>query len=147
MALAKAIFVGNLLATGVLTGIIWYVQIVHYPLFARVGEAGFARYHAAHSALTTRVVALPMLIELALSGLLLFVRPAGMGAAVTWAGFALAVAVWACTFFIAVPLHGALGGGHDAATIARLVATNWLRTVAWTAHLAILTSALVRLLP
>lgn len=147
MGLAEAILVGNLLATGFLTGIIWFVQIVHYPLFARVGAAGFARYHALHSDLTTRVVAPPMIIELGLSGLLLVVRPAGMGATTAWVGFALAVTVWGCTFFVAVPLHRQLGDGHDVAVIARLVATNWLRTVAWTAHLALLAYVLLRSLP
>jgi hypothetical protein len=146
MELAKALFVGNLLATGIMTGVIWFVQIVHYPLFAHVGEANFAAYHARHSDRTTRVVALPMLLELILSGLLLVVRPFAISAGVAWSGFALAVATWATTFFIAVPLHGQLGAGHDPALIARLVATNRLRTAIWTAHLALLTSSLLHLL-
>lgn len=146
MDLAKLFFVGNLLATGLMTGVIWFVQIVHYPLFAYVSKADFARYHTIHSDRTTRVVALPMLLELVLSGLLLVVRPFGMSAIIAWLGFALAVAAWGSTFFIAVPLHSQLGGGHDTAIIARLVATNWLRTVIWTAHLALLAYTLLRLL-
>ncbi len=147
MGLVKAIFVGNLLVTGFLTGLIWYVQIVHYPLLAQIGVGEFARYHAAHSTLTTRVVALPMLLELGLSGALLLYRPVGLAPAFAWAGFALAMAVWLCTFFVSVPLHSQLGAGHDVAVIGRLVATNWLRVVAWSAHLALLGWALVRVLP
>ena len=147
MDLAKALFIGNVLATGFMTGVIWFVQIVHYPLFAAVGATDFADYHIAHSNRTTRVVALPMLLELLLSGALLASRPLGMSSTVTWLGFALAIAAWSSTFLIAVPLHSKLGGGHDSAIIARLVATNWLRTSIWTAHLALLTYALIRLLP
>lgn len=147
MPAANAILVGNLAVVGYLTGLIWYVQIVHYPLFAQLGAERFARYHARHSALTTRVVALPMLLYLALSGLLPFRHPPGLGTGLAWAGLALALATWAATFLLSVPLHRRLGGGHDNATIARLVATNWLRTAAWTAHLALLTWATFRLLP
>ncbi len=119
-------FVLDLLLNGYLCGLIWFVQIVHYPLLAEVGDAGFLRYHERHSALTTRVVALPT--------------------PWAWLGFSLALGTWACTFGLSVPLHQRLGAGHDRAMIARLVATNWPRTVAWTAHLALLGWGLIRLL-
>ena len=48
-----------------MVGIIWLVQIVHYPLFSRVGAAGFAIYSGAHSRLTGLVVGPPMLVEAA----------------------------------------------------------------------------------
>jgi hypothetical protein len=144
--LVSAIFVGNLLVTGFLVGVIWFVQIVHYPLFVQIEAASFPRYHARHSDLTTRVVALPMLLELILSGLLPFARLPGVDVPIAWLGFALALAVWLCTFLIAVPLHTRLGRGHDRAIIARLVATNWLRTIAWTAHLLLLIVLLLRIM-
>ena len=34
-----------------LVGLIWLVQVVSYPLFARVGAAEFPAYHAAHARL------------------------------------------------------------------------------------------------
>jgi hypothetical protein len=43
-----------------------------------------------------------------------------------------------------VPAHRALGGGFDASVHARLLATNWLRTAAWTAHAAVAGSMLLR---
>ena len=64
--LATYIFLANLLLTAFLAGVIWYVQIVHYPQFADVGETAFRRYHARHSMLTTYVVAAPMVAELAI---------------------------------------------------------------------------------
>ena len=50
-------------ATVAMTGLIWFVQVVHYPLFARVGEEGFHAYEAAHARATSRVVAPLMLGE------------------------------------------------------------------------------------
>ncbi len=146
MTAPTTFFVLDLLLNGYLCGLIWFVQIVHYPLLAEVGTAGFLRYHERHSALTTRVVALPMLLDLGLSGLLIWRHPVGFVAPWTWLGFALALGTWACTFGLAVPLHQRLGAGHDRAVIARLVATNWPRTIAWTAHLALLGWGLTRLL-
>jgi len=46
-----------------------------------------------------------------------------------------------------VPLHDTLGRGFSAGTIARLVATNWLRTLFWTTHAVILLVQVWRLLP
>lgn len=148
MGIDKLVFVGSLLVTGFLTGLIWFVQIVHYPLFARVDKAGFGRYHALHSSATTSVVVAPMLAELALSFLLLRFRPAGFPPALAWAGLALTIVVWLATFFVSVPLHRLLtSGGHDPDVIGRLVRTNWIRTIAWSARLAILAYGLFRLLP
>ena len=43
-------------ATWFLVGLIWIIQVVHYPLFARVGEDGFVAYEAAHTRLISLVV-------------------------------------------------------------------------------------------
>ncbi|HEX2205610.1 MAG TPA: hypothetical protein VHG91_20025 [Longimicrobium sp.] len=42
--------------------------------------------------------------------------------------------VWLSTALLQVPMHGRLERGFDAAAHRRLVATNWVRTVAWTAR-------------
>ena len=38
----------ELAVTSALFGLIWIVQVVHYPLFGRVGREGFAAYESAH---------------------------------------------------------------------------------------------------
>ena len=50
-----------------------------------------------------------------------------------WSGLVLVGVVWLATFGLSVPRHDALlRGGYDLSVIERLVATNWVRTVAWT---------------
>ncbi len=117
-----------------MTGIIWFVQIVHYPLFARVGGSGFAAYEAEHATRTGWVVGPLMCIELATAALFLFARfrPVSVSTASAWAGMVLILLIWMSTAFIQVPLHNKLSSGADAAVIARLVGTNWIRTIAWT---------------
>jgi sterol desaturase/sphingolipid hydroxylase (fatty acid hydroxylase superfamily) len=77
MAIETGIFVANLAATWFMVGLIWFVQVVHYPLFAAVpaGEP-FAAYHRQHVRRTTWVVAPVMLVELVTAVALLLARPA-----------------------------------------------------------------------
>lgn len=117
-------------ATWFMVGLIWFVQVVHYPLFAGVGEAGWAEYSRRHQGLTTLVVGPAMLAEVVSAAALLAFLPGTL----TIAGTVLLALVWASTFFVQVPLHGRLGKGHDAAVMRRLVATNWARTILWTAR-------------
>ncbi len=120
-----------------MAGVIWFVQVVHYPLFAKVGVDAFPAYHAAHARLTTWVVGPLMLAEAAAAVALWLLRPAGASPAQLWAGVLLVALLWATTFLVAVPRHGALAGGFAPAVAASLVTTNWVRTVAWTAHAAV----------
>jgi hypothetical protein len=119
-------------ATLALVGLIWFVQVVHYPLFGRVGAEGFPQYATLHQRRTTWVVAPLMLIE-AGTGLWLVVDSA-LPAWQPWTGLALLVAIWASTACLQVPLHGRLAAGFDPRAHRALVRTNWLRTAAWTAR-------------
>ena len=88
-----------------------------------------------------------MVTELETSGLLAPARPPRLSLGLLWTGFACAALTWAVTFFVSVPLHDTLGRGFELSAIARLVATNWLRTFFWTAHALILLLQVWRLLP
>jgi uncharacterized membrane protein len=134
----SAAFVASLVSSWFMAGLIWIVQVVHYPLFGRVGREGFATYEAAHARLITPIVGPAMLVELVSSIALLAARPRGMPAWAAWAGVALVGVAWASTAFVQVPLHGTLARGFDEDAHARLVATNWVRTAAWSGHAALM---------
>lgn len=124
----------HLAATLYMVGLIWFVQIVHYPLFARVGEGGFSLYSEAHSRLTSYVVGPPMLVEAGTALLLVFLRPEGVPVSLAVAGLALVAVVWLSTALLQVPRHTALGSGFDRSAWRGLVGTNWIRTAAWSAR-------------
>ncbi|MEQ8208408.1 MAG: hypothetical protein RH917_01145 [Lacipirellulaceae bacterium] len=134
----------QLASTWAMVGLIWFVQIVHYPLFDRVGEAGFGAYEQIHQRATTWVVAPLMFAELISAGLLLWFRPAGVPSWLLWTGAGLVVVNWASTAFLQVPLHTKLLEGFDQDVYERLVSTNWIRTIAWSLRglivLAVITS-------
>lgn len=118
-------------ATLALVGLIWFVQVVHYPLFAHVGHEAFAAYEQEHMRRTTWVVAAPMLIELLTGIVLLWQRADGVPAWMAWVGVALLAVIWASTIWLQVPCHEALRQGFSEAAHAELVRTNWVRTIAW----------------
>lgn len=126
----------HLLATGFLTGLIWFVQVVHYPLLAAVGARGFRAYERAHCRRTTWVVLPAMTAELGLAVWLVFAAPPA-ASGWTLVGLGLLLLIWASTFFVQVPCHDRLQAGFDPTAHARLVRSNWLRTAAWSLRLGV----------
>lgn len=126
-----ALFWLHLASTLALVGLIWTIQLVHYPLMARVG-ADFVAYHSAHCARIAWLVTPLMGLEALTSVLLLAQRPAGVSATWAWVGIGLVGLIWLSTALLSVPEHSRLQQGFDAAAVERLVRTNWIRTVAWT---------------
>ena len=121
-------------ATLTMVGIIWFVQVVHYPLFAAVGPDGFVAYEARHTQLTAWVVGPPMAVEGVTALLLVAARPDGVPIALALASLALLGVVTASTVSFQVPIHGRLSQRWDPGDAQRLVQTNWIRTIGWTAR-------------
>lgn len=119
-------------ATWSMVGLIWIVQVVHYPLFAKVGGDSFPEYQRSHTTLITFVVMPLMLTELG-SAVALCALPLPLYAhQMAVIGTALLGIIWLSTFLVQVPLHDALLKGFVSTTHKKLVRTNWVRTIAWT---------------
>ncbi len=146
--LATSLFLVQLTATLLMTGLIWFVQIVHYPLFAHVGEQAFVPYARRHATLTGYVVGAPMLLELAsaLATLVSALRPVFLSTTAAWISAALVLLLWATTGLLQVPLHERLGRAHNSQLIRSLVAGNWVRTALWSARSILLLSIFYRVL-
>lgn len=129
-------FLLQVVSTLAMLGLIWFVQVVHYPLFELVNDRQFASSHAMR---TTYVVAPLMLVEIGSGAALLRAtwRPAFITSTEAWFGAALVVVIWMSTAFLQVPLHDRLQARHSVADARRLVATNWVRTIAWSIRAAL----------
>lgn len=121
-------------STWFLTGLIWTIQVVHYPLFAAVGEDRFVAYEAAHSTRITWIIAVPWALQGLTTAALLVSPPDGVGRGLVVALAVLAAIPVLVTMTRSIPAHTVLSGGFDAAAHARLTSSNWLRTAAWSAH-------------
>ncbi|MFZ4597187.1 MAG: hypothetical protein ACOYNN_00945 [Terrimicrobiaceae bacterium] len=125
----NTLLVIHVAATWALVGLIWTVQLVHYPLFSQVGREAFPTYHRRHAQQITWVVAPLMFAELLTAGLLIL-----SGWLNPWflASLPFLAFNWASTWFTQIPLHNRLKAGFDSQIHRRLVTTNWCRTAAWT---------------
>ena len=134
MMTVHLIFLLNLVSTWYMVGLIWMVQIVHYNLFDRVGVDVFAHYEAEHNRLITPIVGFPMLIEIITAVMLIWMTPNFLPKYAAWIGLGLVSVIWISTVALQIPAHQKLLGGFDLATYKSLVASNWIRTIAWSAR-------------
>lgn len=130
--LAQRLLLAQFCATWTMVRIIWIVQVVHYPMFRLVGAETFEAYHASHVRLITWVVRPLMLVEALSTFLLILCRPAYVPITAALSGALLLLIIWGSTALVQVPLHELLARGFELQAYETLVATNWLRTVAWT---------------
>jgi hypothetical protein len=119
-------------ATLFLTGLIWTIQVVHYPLFANVGTDVYKNYQTRHMSRIAYIVAPVMFAELATAVYLALFSIAQINPNYFRFGLALVLLNWISTLFVQSPIHGKLAQDYDDALIKKLVTTNWLRTVFWT---------------
>lgn len=112
-----------------LCGLIWLVQLVHYPSFHFADEARFKEFHTFHSQRISIIVIPVMIIELITSGVLWWNYPASNLYSI---GFYLVILIWASTAIFSVPTHNKLQDGKNTTVINSLVNTNWIRTILWT---------------
>jgi hypothetical protein len=146
-ALLPPILALHAAATLMMTGLVWFVHAVHYPMFATVARGGDDRwrdYEREHLRRTGLVIPPIMLPEAAAALALPFFLVEDRAVALAWVGVALLAIVWISTFAGAVPMHARLERGFDPAAHRWLMRHNLLRALAWTARSAV---ALLLLLP
>ncbi len=143
MNASLSILLTNVVATLFMVGLIWMVQVVHYPLFNDIGEQNYASYQQRHQSNITFIVGPVMLIELITAIMLIWYPVEGIGKPLVYAGIGLVLLIWLSTAFIQVPCHEKLVKGFDPNAYKWLVNSNWIRTIAWTARGAIATWMLI----
>lgn len=134
------------ISTWAMTALIWFVQLIQYASFARVGNASFVDFHAFHSNRITFIVAPLMSIELITAAALVWRPGKAMATWEVWVGLGLVVIAWASTALLQVPMHRRLGAGFEEASWRFLCRSNWVRTIAWSARAALVTVWLNRAL-
>ncbi|MEX0288739.1 MAG: hypothetical protein AB3N14_06475 [Flavobacteriaceae bacterium] len=128
----------HLLFTAFMTGVCWFVQIVHYPLFRQIPPESFPNYEKKNFR-TGWVVGPAMFLELG-SGLWILYDTFHIVFLLNmvWLGI-----IWLSTALIQMPLHKKLSQGYNERYLRLLVSTNWIRTVFWTLRCMLLTYSIV----
>ena len=124
-------FLINLSSSLFLCGLIWMIQVVHYPIFHRLEKEEFISHMEFHQRKISFVVIPVMMAELITSGVLSFFSEQFQILHIT--GLILVLLVWVATFFYSVPLHSALMDGYSRESVNKLCSTNRIRVFLWTA--------------
>ncbi len=127
----------------IMTGIIWIVQVVHYPTFNYLSASEFPAFHRFHEKYTSYIVIPVMTVELSTSLTTVTIEPNKF---IHWLSLGCLLLIWICTFFISVPLHKLLSKGKNTHVIERLILTNWIRTALWNTRLGLMFYSLISVL-
>jgi hypothetical protein len=130
-------------STAAMAGLIWCIQLAHYPLFSFVDRPRFPEFETAHRWRISVIVGPLMALELLTALLLVISPPEATNRNSFIALLALLLLVHASTLFLQVPMHEKLNVQFDDANHRRLVRTNWIRTVLWTVRAVGITAVIV----
>ena len=124
----------HFLSTSLMVGIIWVIQLLHYPTFHFIKQSDYVEFQHFHMQRISFIVVPVMIIEL-LSGFMLvyYFRSNLFILCLT-----ILLVIWLITFVFFTKLHQSLLGGYDKIIVDKLVQINWSRTVLWSLRLIIL---------
>ena len=118
-------------ASWYMVGFIWTMQVLHYPLFDRVGRDAFAGYEIEHNRRFGLLVGPGIAIVVLTTLAQLVSRPVSTPLAAVIGEAVLLVVIIVSTVLYQAPQHARLSSGFDPAAYRTLVRSNWVRTVAW----------------
>lgn len=130
------IFFIHLSATSIMAGVIWAIQLLHYPFFHQLHRRNFPQLMQKHRLRISFIVIPVMLMELSTGAYLIIYSTSLKRFFVI--GFLMIAAIWLSTFMLQMRSHHQIAGGYNPSAVKKLVKTNWIRTILWTARLILL---------
>tara|TARA_B100000614_G_scaffold64107_1_gene56811 strand:- start:30 stop:437 length:408 start_codon:yes stop_codon:yes gene_type:complete len=126
----------HLTATSVMVGVIWVIQLVHYPSFHFVELKQYNTFQRFHMSRISYVVIPAMLTEL--FTLILIVISMDQIDTLVHASAILLIFIWLMTAVFFSGVHQKLTLGYDQTVVDKLVKLNWGRTLLWTLRLLLI---------
>ena len=132
------VLLGHLIFTSIMTGVIWVIQIVHYPSFHFIEKELYTAFQKFHMNKISIIVIPIMLAEL-ITGIMLFLDKSFKSPFLI-ISIIILVLIWLITGVFFTKAHNELIAGYQELVVNQLVAMNWIRTLLWTLRLLLLTS-------
>jgi hypothetical protein len=111
-------------------GVIWFAQLVVYPLFAKVGSNDYVAYHTFYLSRIPLPVILPGFACFLVPIVLIFVRPLSIPLGIALANAVCGLVSLVVTVALEIPRHYRLeNGGKQERVIGELIRYNWPRTL------------------
>ena len=134
------LFFLNVISAFLLTGVIWTIQLVHYPSFHFIDKLSFTNFHNFHERRISIIVMPLMLIEL-ITSIALYIH--NMWSIIFALNLLIVGLIWCSTFFVQVPIHSILSEKKDKNLIEKLVNTNWIRTFLWSTRMLLIIDEII----
>ena len=131
----------HLALASIMVGVIWVIQLVHYPSFRFTDREKYVSFQIFHMRNISFIVVPVMILEF-LSGLLLFLYHSNHGSLLR-ISFILLLIIWLVTALFFAQIHQKLSKGYDETLVRNLVSLNWIRTLLWTIRTIIITYCLI----
>ena len=131
------VLLGHLIFTSIMTGVIWVIQIVHYPSFHFIEKELYTAFQKFHMNKISIIVIPIMLAEL-ITGMMLFLDKSSKSPFLI-ISFVILVLIWLITGVFFSKAHNELMTGYQELVVNQLVVMNWIRTLLWTLRLLLLT--------
>lgn len=130
------IFQFHLIFTSLMVGVIWVIQLVHYPSFHYVKKDNYPLFQRFHMQRISIIVMPLMTIEL-LSGSYLVYDRLYLNIYFL-SSILILLVIWLLTAVIFSGLHQRLEKGYGESLVNKMILYNWIRTVLWTLRLLLI---------
>ena len=131
----------HLALASLMVGVIWVIQLVHYPSFRFTDREKYVSFQIFHMRKISFIVMPVMVLEF-LSGLLLVLYHSNHESLLR-ISFILLLIIWLVTALFFAQIHQKLSKGYDETLVRKLVSFNWIRTLLWTTRTIIITYCLI----
>ena len=133
VAVTLACYLG-LAGTLYMTGVVWFAQLVHYPLLDRGRSEDYRAFVLAYQRQTLWVVTPALSCEIVGTLALVWFWPSLQ----SWVGLGLLVAIWTLTCALLIPKHLLLKQRYSRDDHLALVRYNLPRSFMWTSRSAVM---------
>ena len=129
------VFFFHLIFSAIMVGVIWVIQLVHYPSFHFIDKDIYDSFQKFHMNKISIIVVPVMILELATGLLLLLGNSKNILIIIS---FGILILIWGITGLFFSDAHGKLISGYNELIVNKLVSMNWIRTVLWTFKMILL---------
>ena len=122
----------HIISTSIMVGVIWVMQLVHYPSFKYVKESDYIIFQKYHMSNISYIVFPVMFTELITALIILFFGEKSLFFVLSLICLFL---IWVITGVLFTKYHSILKEGKDLMIIEKMIKANWIRALLWTMRL------------
>ena len=129
----------HIISTSIMVGVIWVIQLVHYPSFKYVNESDYIIFQKYHMSNISNIVFPVMFTELITALIILFFGEKSLFFVLSLICLFL---IWVMTGVLFTKYHSILKEGKDLMIIEKMIKANWIRALLWTMRLIMILSVI-----